>query len=79
MGVCGASEHAFLTCEKHLLRFYVPISTAGDSGEFGLLLLFFSGLFIFYVYECFARMYVCVPHDHSVPSEVRRQHEILWN
>lgn len=40
--------------------------------------LFFSllnvYLFLFYVYECFARMYVCL-----VPAEARRGYRILWN
>jgi hypothetical protein len=35
--------------------------------------------FIFYVHECFAGMYVCIPLARLVSSEVRRQQGIPWN
>ena len=34
---------------------------------------------LFYVYKCFACMYVCVSHACLVPAEVKRGHLIPWN
>lgn len=34
---------------------------------------------IFYVSECFANMYVCVPRSCLMPDEVRRGHPIPFN
>lgn len=42
------------------------------------LLLWHWNFFLFYVYECFASMYVCVPGACLVPSKVKRGCRILW-
>lgn len=36
-------------------------------------------LFLFYVYGCFAQMYVCIPHACRVPVDGRRICQIPWN
>jgi hypothetical protein len=46
-----------------------------------LITLFFSfkKIIYFYVYECFACTYVCVPCTCLVPEDVRRGLWIPWN
>lgn len=36
-------------------------------------------VFIFYVYDCFAHVYLCAPHVCLVPVAVRRRHQTPWN
>ena len=38
-----------------------------------------GALFLFYLYECFAYIYVYVPYAHLVPAETRRGHQIPWS
>lgn len=36
-------------------------------------------LFMFNVYSCFARLYVCAPCAYLPPVEARRRHQVPWN
>lgn len=38
---------------------------------------FFKGRF--YDYQCFVRVYICAPHTHLMPEELRRGHQFSWN
>jgi hypothetical protein len=42
-------------------------------------LFFYFVIFLFYRYEYFACMYICVPNECLVPTKVRRGHQIPWN
>lgn len=47
-----------------------------------ILILVLQNFFFFYllcVYDCFAQMYICVPHTYLVASEVRQGHRIPWD
>lgn len=42
-------------------------------------LFLFKRGFIYFVYEYFIPMHVCVPHECLVPWDIRTGHQICWN
>ena len=43
------------------------------------LILGFKYIYIYISYECFARVYVCLPHACLVARKAKRGYQILWD
>lgn len=73
-------DHLYLCSDPSIPR-SCPLATVslitGILYKYNLFLT--NTFYLFYVFGCFAYMYIYVPHVCLIPTEVRRQYWITWN